>query len=606
MPWAALAVGALVPMGRVLADPLHVVPGTGLSDMYKHVWSYWHALALPWGDWPHTPFLNAPGGGILLDLLFLPALLLAPVTALLGPAGAANLFIWLNVWATGAATFALARALAPVEPGSTPWGALGAGLAAQTAPYLLGYPLTSGVHERLMVWVFPLVALAVWRCRADDAEVAARGRAGSRAVWAAIATGGFFVAGLGCQAYALYGAVMLLLGVPLWLGPWGRVGVHARRLAPLAVGVVLAGLAAWAHTRWLTEDTWALVPRPDVTVPVFGPDAPGGAPLAVATFATLLDPLAVHATRVRISGDELHELVYLGWVPLLAALVGAVRAQGPTRWFVRGLAALGLGMAVLAVGPTFQAFGVRFLEPVSLAVSWVVPFYGTYAPVWQQAALFAPLVAPALAVAVGLAGPRRLFVVSAVLLAATIAERAWVLPVPVIVTATALEVPAPYLSVGEGPLVDIPRVIGRTPLAPGLYFLAQTAHQQPMAATINPGNSVFDAYPPVLRGIAHDWTVAADCLRRGGLRWVVVHRGWLDDAALAARTTAGLTAAAGPPVADDGDVVLYDLGVPVATAPLLPPPTTQAHELLARGWIGRPAATLGAAHFGKECPVDRR
>lgn len=591
-PWAVLAVGALLPLARVLTDPLNVVTGTARSDVFKHVWSYWHVGALPWSTWPHTPLLNAPGGGVLLDLLFLPAVLLAPVTAALGPAAAANLWVWLNLWATGGATYALARALLPREsPGATA-GALVSALAAQTAPYLLGYPLASGVHERLMVWVFPLVVLAAWRCREGHP------RAGR---WVGLATVGFLVVGLGCQAYALYACVMLLLGAPLWLGPPSRARTHARRLAPLAGGLVAAGAAAWAHTRWLTEDAWALVPRPDATLPVFGPAGKGQLAIVGASLAGLFDPWTVRATAARISGDELHELVYLGWVPLLAAFVGAARAEGPTRGFVRGLAALGGVMVLLAVGPVFYAFDLRFKEPLSVAVSWVVPFYGTYPPLWQQVAAFAPLVAPA--IAAGVSRSPRAGIVGALLLAAVLAERAWVLPVSIAAPATRLEVPAPYLAVGEGPLVDIPRVIGRTPVAPGLYFLAQTRHQQPMAASINPGNSAWDAYLPVLRGVARDWGAAAACLRRGGLRWVVVHRGWFDDGALASRAASGLLAAAGPPVADDGDIAVFDLGPPPSSPPLLPPPTTQAYELVRLGWIGHPASAVGAGPEGMGCPA---
>jgi hypothetical protein len=608
LPWLVLAGGALLPIARVLSDPLNVVTGTRFSDVHKHVWSYWHAGALPMGAWPHTPFLNAPGGGVLLDLLFLPAVLLAPVTAAFGPAASANLFVWLNLWATGAATYTLARALAMEgEPGGDTSdrgarprvvaAALVAGLSAQTAPYMLGYPIASGVHERLMVWIFPLVVLAIWRCRA--AVHAHR--------WTALATVGFFVTALGCQAYALYTAVLLLVGAPVWLGggvgvPGARRGVqiraHAARLAPLAAGLVVAGLVAWAHTRWLTESPWALVPRPDATTPVFGPAGKGQGAIVGASLASLLDPFTVRATAARFSGDQLYELVYLGWAPLLAAMFGAWRAQGPTRWFVRGAAALALLMVVLAVGPVFYVFGMRFIEPLSVAVSWIVPFYGTYPPLWQQAAAFAPLVAPA--IAVGLA--RAPIAVSALVLCVILGERALVSPVSLVAPAIRLAVPAPYDAVGDGAVVDIPRVIGRTPLAPGLYFLAQTAHGQPMAATINPGNSAWDAYLPVLRGVTTDWRLAADCLRKGGLRWAVIHRTWFDDTSLAMRAASGLAAAAGPPVADDGDIAVFDLGIPAGQA-ALPPPTTQAFELMQRGWIGQPATAIGADAAGQRCPA---
>ena len=95
-----LGVAAAVPLLHVLLAPTTSLPGSELGDVYKHAWSYWHCLAQG-GAWPETSSLNAPAGGRLLDVMLAPALLMAPVTVLLGPVFSANLWVWLSLWAVG-------------------------------------------------------------------------------------------------------------------------------------------------------------------------------------------------------------------------------------------------------------------------------------------------------------------------------------------------------------------------------------------------------------------------------------------------------------------------------------------------------------------------
>ncbi len=117
-----------------------------------------------------------------------------------------------------------------------------------------------------------------------------------------------------------------------------------------------------------------------------------------------------------------------------------------------------------------------------------------------------------------------------------------------------------YNSVGgDGVLVDIPRIYRNTMLSKGETFLAQTRHERPITVGINIGLGILDNYLPVARGGSPDWTKTAACLRANGIRWVVVHGGWFTDSAAATACAAGLSQAAGPPLANTGDELLYDL-----------------------------------------------
>jgi len=567
-----LAVGALLPIAKVLADPLGSVPGTAASDVFKHVWSYWHATALT--QWPHTEWLNAPGGGVLMDLLVVPALLLLPVTAVAGAGLTANLVAWLHLWASGGATAALTR-----QVGGSWVGAAVAGLVVQTAPYMLGYPLMSGVHERLAVWVFPLMATALLAARAG----------GSRG-WAPLAAVGLLVTGLGCQAYVLYGGVLLLVGLPVWV----RRREDVRRVLPTVLGLVVAAGLSWLWAWALTEHSAALVPRPGMTVAAFGPAEPGEVALAVATPATLLNPLAISGPRM--SGDELYETAYLGAAVLLVAGVGAWRVR-QDRWGVRGLAVLGLLAAVLSMGPWMWFGSQPVLEPLHVGLSWVVPFFGRYPPTWQLVAAATPLLAPAIAIAVD-RSPKPLIVGIAVM-AVILGERVAVLPHPFFVPTVSLAAPDGLEAVsGPGAVVDIPRVVRTTPQASGQVFLGQMHHGQPITASINPGASAWDTWPPALRGASRDWRADVACLRRGGVRWVVLHPDWFDEDGLLRRTVADLTQVVGPPKSQAA-VVVFDLGEVTASPPALPPQSIQPQDLVKMGLVGRPARQLAPGR----CPA---
>lgn len=542
IPWAVLALGPLFPLARVLHDPSRYLPGVPLGDIHKHAWSFWHTPAnLALGGWPETPLLAAPAGGVILDAMLIPSLLLWPIQATLGPVVAINAWIALSLFACGAATCALAR-----EFSRSTTGAVCAGLAVQSCAFLLGYPLSSGVTERLAIWVFPLTLLALVRVR----------RVGGRR-WPLVAALAAAFASLSSPAYGVFLAVLVLLALPLLVAPGEGRGVVRMGLRLLPTLMALAAVFGIA----LLVVRWFFV-HPDsiLHAPVGGrlgliPGPPSDI-LRVASPALLLWPPAASRQEPILRGDVLYNLYYLGWVPLFAAVAGvviAVRRRGfPAAYVI----ALGLAFALLATGPTI---GGALPNLPYLALCHLVPGYAGIPYPWQQVALFESLAPVGLAMAVGAVPGRALRLgLAGLLLMAVVGERALVLPVPLFVWTTDARLTTVYDAVDEpGPLMDLPSRHGA--LYPGQAFLAQTHHGQPITASIDHGKGPWDFYPPAREGTSRYWPAAFACLNDGGIRWVAIHRDRMEDPGEAERCLAELSRVGLSPVADDGTVVLFDL-----------------------------------------------
>ena len=544
LPAAVLVLGALLPMARVLPSIASSLPGDPRGDVYKHVWSFWHVLESPG---LHTEMLNAPEGGVLVDLMWLPALLMAPVTAIAGPVLASNLWLILSFLAIGAATAGLAHELT-----ERTWPSVFAGLCAQTAPMLLGYPLESGVHERFTAWVFPLVLLALLKA----------GRRGSIG-WGVAGTVGLGFATMGCQVYGVFAVIMGVCCIPLWVGRSERKHLFVLLGTLAGMGVTL-GLV-WAVVRHGAVDPESLSLQPMRTNLNFeaAPHTDG------ATAHWLLDPRPGARPQQLRRGDVLIRAAYLGWVPLLAGVLGAVIAR--QRRAVATIVLAGLIAAVLACGQPIRAGMSELWNPLHAAFVHIVPTYGRVPALWQQTAVVAPLVAVGLAALLARLPRRWALVVGSLLFIATLAERGAVLNVPFV--GNAFDVPdmSLYDAIDEpGPVVEIPRAYRGGSTADPRVFLAQTRHGQPIPVAINVGTTALDRYLPVLDGASTRWVEPTECLRAGGFRWLVVHGDAFRDNAYA-DVYGKLVDTLGEPVADDGVSAIFDLG-PVREAAPGPPP----------------------------------
>ena len=548
-PHLLLLAGACLPLGRVLLDPLATLPGSEASDVYKHAWPYWHTLAqIADGSWPSTSLINAPDGGLLLDVMVLPSLIMAPVTLVAGPVLATNLWVLLSLWAVGLASYALGRQLS-----GSRLGGVTAGLLLQSCPFLMGYALTSGVHERLSLWIFPLLVLGMLRLRQGG---------GWR--WPLLLVGGLLLCTSQCPTFGLFSALLLLLLSPLAVRRWGAYepGQLPRMVAALA-GMAAVMIGTYEVYRWFVTQPEFLAGIPALRVePTLGINAQLPERQA-ANLASLFSPMAVRQSAPIRIDDELWRLVYVGWVPLLAMIAGAVLAWQQRRRVVVAVLGLGLLFLLLSLGARVNAGGETVSNPAYHLVALFLPFYGGIPPVWQQAGVFVALGTVAVATLVGAFSRRPLRIaVATVVVAGALAERAWVLPVPLVLDTAPASIPAAYDRARAGTpggLVDIPRMFAGTRVARGYTFLAQTRHGRPIPVAINLGIARYDAYRPVAQGLADDWSRAAACLRRGRIRWVVLHPPWYETRGDLETAVAGLSAAVGPPAQQDPRTVMFDL-----------------------------------------------
>ena len=121
--WVPAAVGATVLLALSLARPGAALPGSASGDIYKHAWAMWHNPAtVLLGSWPTTPWLAAPHGGSLFDVMLVPSLLWSPVSYSLGAVAATQLWAWCCLFLVALCVAALARGL-----GASPVGAAAAG-----------------------------------------------------------------------------------------------------------------------------------------------------------------------------------------------------------------------------------------------------------------------------------------------------------------------------------------------------------------------------------------------------------------------------------------------------------------------------------------------
>jgi len=540
-----LGLAAAVPLLHVLLAPASRLPGSELGDVYKHAWSYWHVLAQG-GSWPHTLLLNAPAGGRLLDVMLAPAVLMAPVTALLGPVFSANLWVWLSLWAVGVCTFLLAHEITDNTP-----GALVAGVLTIWAPYLAGYPLFSGVHERLAIWVFPWTLLCLRRLALGE---------GRR--WGVGLLGAVALVSMSCGVYALWTLLLGLAVLPVLPRPEGALRRLATWSAP-ALGILLM---AFGLSRWITDDVRSLSPQPgrlDLTLGI-GPQA-----LDTSTLGELLWPPTVHAQQPVDSGDLLFQVTYLGWVVLGCALVGAWRAGGSSRQ-VRWCVGMGCAAALLSLGPTVALGRLGVPNPLYGLLAWVVPLFGGIPVPFQWIGVAAPLLGVGVAAFVATGRqPLRLAGVVGVL---GCAERAAVLPVGLVQPAAPAVVAPALVDLEEGNLVEIPRQFQGRFLASGKVFLAQTAHEQPIPVSVHLGVTAWDAYAPVLTGTSTDWPQTLRCLARGGFRWLVVRPEHYAVSGTAQAALRGISAVV--QAQTEGEIALFDLsslGEVPAPGRFLPP-----------------------------------
>ncbi|MDG1478935.1 MAG: hypothetical protein P8R54_05055 [Myxococcota bacterium] len=468
--YAVVAVALLAVISGV--GPGMVVGGGG-GDFPSIAWGLWRAAeALPGLPSVQTDLIFAPRGASIFLADLPETLLLAPLTALVGPVATFNLLQLAHPALAMATMFLLLR-----TEGRGAAAAAGGGAAFGLSPTLL-----TGIHngnpDVTPLYLLPLVALAVRRL---DRSWAAAGLAG------------------------------VLIGLCPWFNPY--VGVMAAVVAVvmasyrrpdrllLAAGIALAVAGVYASlvlSSFSTSD--AMVHKPG------GPTA--SVPAGVAHLKGFFLPV-LEAQR---DDWSLHGW-YLGALGLLTALLAG---RGELR---RPLLLLGAGLA-LSMGPVLQVDTLTPLTPggwrIALPGALLVDLPGISALriAYRFAALVALGLAPLIARGIDRL-PRSGRPVLAVLIAVEL-----------------LAVGAPLLEAGPrpsteacdllaehaaGPVIDLPSERDE------IHLLTQSCHGFPVAQGIN------QPYPRAIQQAAHKGTRAFNALSKHEFRYLILHFDQIQD-----------------------------------------------------------------------------
>lgn len=502
--WLAFAIATMIP-GWLRGGP---IPGSAHTDTWESLWGLWHALQV--GPGGATTWLDWPRGGTLYLADPLHAVVLAPLTATVGPVAAWNVAVIGHVALAGAATAAWARAR-----GADPMAARAAGVAFACAPGLLA-AIHNGTSETVG---WGLVPLAAWAAAAGSSR---------RATLAAIAA---------C-ALAFLASPYLAVAAAIVIAVEALAARDPRRLVVLAVAGAL--VAPWYAT------VIAAARAPDNLIGIKDPHelallrrTIGSAdPLGFVIPGAFRSP---DFTKISRYGEDFVHCTYLG-AALIAANLG--RARRPGAPFVWG--AIGL---VLACGPVLVHDGSAVLIDGRLGVP--LPYFLIERlPGWSALSLLYRLsILPALALALGLAGLGRR---RAAIAAGAVVLEVWLaspmaggpsFSSPPAATALRALRDAPAGGVANWP------VVGGRP-----YLYEATVHGHPVAGTLNfPVNEASRKTFDALRD-RPDPATAAKAL---GVRYVVVHAD--PDAAPGPWDGAIATLRQAKPLAAGGGIEVYAL-----------------------------------------------
>ena len=450
---AVLGFAALATL-LLFAGGVEGVAGHPQADTYNHVWGFWQvAQAVGGGESPlWTSAVGFPEGGALWFIDLFGALWTLPVQWAAGPAVAYEVALWVNLVLAGYAAWLLAR-----NVGGSPPGSALAGVGFAAAPQLLGQ-LHNGISETLSVGWLPLglwALLRFWR---------APGRRNGLLAGALLCVCGF--------ANFYYG---LFLGL-VW---------------------VAVGLAGLLRGRFRLELGWVVL----AALPLVGLLAAFRGTLASSSALVERDPEFVYASLVghnmvdllaffhpgdfhspdllELFDEHLQVVVYVGWVLLVPALIGAWRSRR-ARWW----GALALVSFVFALGPYLYLGGGYWQLPGG---TWVpLPFLALFelipifSPISHAYRFAIPMqLALGVCAALWLRGRWAWALVPAFLV-----EALFLSPASWPVERSPVEVPAVYAAIPtEGAVLDLP--VSLQVLDRSRYNLYQVSHGRPIPYGLN-------------------------------------------------------------------------------------------------------------------------
>lgn len=551
------------------------------GDFWKHAWGQWWVHdSLVSGVLPlFCRLLNAPSGGYLFVADPFNGLLMTGLLEVLPLAPAYNLLVLGNLWAGCMAAWALARHFVRDDR-----AALVAGAVYGLSPYVLAYPVVSGVTETLNTAWIPLFVLFLHRT--------VEGTRFSDVLLAALF---FFLTTFSCWYYGqfmgVYAAVLLvwLLGRGFLARGTFRVrwrtwrqrealvrDVRVRaaealdgcRSAFLRVGAALV-VGACMVLPFATVFQMVVTDPANIVMP---DKAPQRSLFRFQDFLGSNSPWSVnsrgikgHHNHTNLAGflltgkgnatvtvtiDRLTRVHYLGYAALILAIAGWRRREDlpdADRAHLRYWAGAGLFFLALSLGPVvhFSDFtSAGFVSPLYLAMYWLFPMFHKVAIPFR----FLCLALMALAVLAAF-GARTLLAgrswasttaVGAAFAALVVLESVWMSPLPWPLPTSDARIPAFYEMAAAEPgsfgIIDYPPERPDSQLIPGEYFHYQTLHRRPIpyrtSGVLSPDvarNPLMEEVQATLSGVPSTArskkriAEGAARLSRMGFRYLVLH-----------------------------------------------------------------------------------
>jgi len=369
---------------RAIGDPY--------SDALKHVWGQWwvhkhltenHAFPL------EMDLANYPDGGRFFCLDGVNAAVTVFLRPFMNAVAAYNLLYLLHLTLAAWAAFLLAREVTGHPPAS-----LFAGLVYGFSPYVLSFPVGSGVAETAFLFPLPLIALFALRTIVRDSWI--------NPLAAALL---LLFQGLAAWSYGIYGslflfflAVAFLLKIALHCKReaciFGNAGLNRRLLLRVAVfaGILLlAALPPFFMVQRTVTGEDVMYERHLNFFPGPGPSPLEEPSLTNFSWVDYLYPGA-GGRHVDLYTDKLIYVAYAGFTALLLALT-ALLARRRSAFVFGGIAGL---FFLFSLGPRLYATHAQTLpapvNPVYLAFYYVYPLFNAtihsvdrYAVVFQLA-----------------------------------------------------------------------------------------------------------------------------------------------------------------------------------------------------------------------------
>jgi hypothetical protein len=462
--------------------------GDAHSDALKHVWGQWwvHRHLTEQGSIPlEMDLANFPDYGRFYCLDTVNALFTVGLRPFMNATAAYNVLYLLHLALAAWAAFFLAR-----EVSGSREAALVAGVAYAFSPYVLSFPVASGVAETSFLFPLPLVVLFGLRTIKEPGF--------KNPILTAVL---LLMQGLAAWSFGIYAALFLFAlaaaflvsrlipgGVP---AVFGEARLDRRLLlrgAALAGVLLLAALPMFFKVQGTVSGDDVMYERHLNIFPGPGPN-PIYEP-ALTSFAWVDFFLPGEAgRRADMYTDKLLYVAYAGFAALLLAALGLARRRRAA--FVFG------GVAVLffifALGPLFFTDHARsypaWTNPIYLAFYYAFPLFNAtihsvdrFAVAFQLA--LGVLAAVGLAVVLDRVGPRGRLPVALVACLLLLGEYLLVSPAPWPLPqspAAAHPVSRELAAApGHAAVLDIPAYHGGTGLFVGDIFFQQTVHARPI------------------------------------------------------------------------------------------------------------------------------